>query len=321
MTRKSTLDSNYTTGALSNYPLAIDDSNTLYTATNNAQTVLTQSLSFNGTFIIVQDTGDFPAYGLIRVGTELIYYGLKTSGSFQNLQRGFAGSSQQQWLQGTQVSLTVEAEPHNAIKDAVINIESYLGLKTLPDANSLNGILTAQENKYLAPKPIFRGVPLIGPPPLKVRFQNFSNKLAVRFLWDFGDGGTSTDVSPIHTYLEEGVFTVQLKMVTTLKGQGIITKSGYVTVSKSLIPPFMYVQPTMGTTSTTFTFIDQTEGPVVSRYWIFGDGTTTTIDDPDIHIITHNYTQPGTYNASLLVVHADGTQAAVDPSTGAIIVA
>lgn len=320
MVRKSSLDSTYTTGGLSSYPTGIDDSISLYKAANNAQTTLIQTLPFSGKFLIVNDTSLFPSQGLIKIGSELIYYATKTTGSFQNLQRGFAGTQQQQYSQGTTVSLTVDAELHNAVKDAVINIENYLGVQSLPSTTSLNGILKAQENRFLAPKPIFRGFPRLGSPPLQVRFQNFSNRLPSRFLWDFGDGGTSTDISPTHTYLEEGVFTVELKMVTVLKGQCVLTKSGYIVVSKSLIPPFMYVQPTMGTTSTTFTFIDQTEGEITSRYWIFGDGETASIDDPDNHTITHTYAQAGTYDASLLVVFSDGTQAAVNPSTGSVIV-
>lgn len=305
MDRISTLDPGYVDGDLSVYPLALDSSETLYSASNNATTVLSQSLSFNAKFILVSDTSSFPTKGLIRVGTELIYYEEKATGVFKTLLRGFAGSQQNQWPKGTRVAHSVEAQPHNAIKDAILNIEEYVGLRENPADDSLNGILKAQENRFLAPKPIFRGIPLKGPPPLKVRFQNFSNRDAVRFLWDFGDGGVATDVNPTHTYLSEGVFTVQLRMVTTLGGQGVVSKVGYVVVNNDEKPPFMYVTPEMGTTSTVFTFIDQTDGEIISRHWIFDDGERETIEDPDIHSVTHQYTTAGEYDPTLLVVFSD----------------
>lgn len=303
--RISSLDAGYTTGDLSVYPEALDSKETLYEVKNNAETVLSQSLTFNSRFVLVDDTTAFPDKGLIRIGTELIYYNEKATGIFKDLKRGFAGSIQNQWSKGVPVKMTVEAETHNSVKDAILNIEGYVGLKENPDDESLHGILEAQERRFLAPRPIFRGIPLKGPPPLKVRFQNFSNKEAVRFLWDFGDGGVSTDTNPTHTYLTEGIFTVQLKMITSLGGQGVVTKSGYVIVDKDEKLPLVYVQPEMGTTATTFTFIDQTDGDIITRHWIFDDGVKVTVEDPDVHTITHTYAAAGTYEPSLLVVFSD----------------
>jgi len=305
--RISTLDEGYQTGDLSIYPSAIDNKDTLYEAKNDAQTVLTKVLTQTGKFIVVNDTSTFPDNGLIRIGNELIYYGQKGVGIFKDLDRGFGGSTQRQWAIGTSVSHTVDAEHHNSTKDALLNIEAFLGTSVDPTDESLNGILTALEKKHYAPKPTFRAFPLAGPPPLKVRFQNFTNRLAARFLWDFGDGGTSTEESPIHTYLSEGLFTVQLRLITQLGGQGVVVKSDYVLVNQDQKPPFMVVTPEMGTTSTVFTFIDQTDGDIIQRNWIFDDGTRVTIDDPDIHTVTHTYTTAGEYNPILMPVFADTT--------------
>ena len=45
---------------------------------------------------------------------------------------------------------------------------------------------------------------------LEVTFTNFSQNATV-YAWDFGDGNTSTDKDPVHTYAAAGTYTVSLK--------------------------------------------------------------------------------------------------------------
>lgn len=303
--RISTLDAGYQTGDLSIYPSAKDTKNGLYEVRNNAEVVLQQGLSYGGKYVVVSDTSKFPPEGLIRVGIELIYYGKKTGTTFQDLKRGFAGSRQSLWPVGTAVTNSIVAESHNAVKDAIINIEQNVGVNDNPATGSLNGLLKGLETRFLSPKPVFRAAPTRGPAPLAVAFQNFSSGDAVRYLWDFGDGQTSVDKSPTHTYLQEGQFTVKLNMITSLGAQGIVTKTDYVTVDNGLAEGFYYVTPAVGTTSTIFTFVDQTKGEVASRHWIFGDGNSETQLDPDIHTATHQYVSGGTYDTTMIVVFAD----------------
>ena len=324
--RISSLDAGYRTGDLSLFPLALDDKEVLFEATNNSAITLKQALTYNGKIIVVEDTSSFPDKGELRVGPmpgeageyELIYYNKKTSNTFQELRRGFAGSSINYWPARTSwVTNSVVAEHHNAIKDAILNIEVDLGLKENPEPESLNGILKKQEIRFLAPKPLFRAYPIKGPPQLKVRFQNFTTGHIARFLWDFGDGGTSLEKSPIHTYVAEGTYTVKLNVVTTTGAQGIATKVGYITVSQEESPPFFYVDsidnPYSVQTATEqsvdpkeFVFVDQTDGDIVQRNWIFGDGETYTEEDPDIHTINHIYSLPGSYVVTELIQFSNG---------------
>jgi len=307
----------YKTGDLSLYPEIIDDAKSLYTVRNNAETKLKQSLSYNGKYIIVEDASSFPPYGLLRIGRkdqsdafELIYYDKRNDTTFMNLIRGFAGSKQDVWQSvDTYVSNSVMAESHNAIKDAIIKLETNVGLKTLPDPTSLNGILKSLENKHLAPKPLFRSYPLKGPPGVKVRFQNFSNSQAIRFLWDFGDGTTSAERSPTHTYQTEGIYTIQLNMIMSTGAQGITIKSNYITVSETELVPFFYStqQSETNEAPATFELVDQTDGDIATRYWVFDDGTSEQISNPYIHSITHTYDTPGTYIPSILIVFKDQT--------------
>ncbi len=325
MSQISTLSSTYKIGDLSLYPANLDTWTSLYEAKNASITSLKQSMTYNSTFMIVADTSLFPANGILQVGKnpgdtgigELIWYGGKTSTSFNKLIRGFANSTQTHWPQGSPVTSGVSAEHHNAIKDAILQMERNLGLAKNPNNFSLNGILTAQENRFLAPKVIFRSYPLVGSPPLKVRFQNFSVGSPVRFLWDFGDGTTSVEQSPIHTYLAEGVYTVKLNIITSTGAQGIVTKSNYITVNTDQRTPFFYVLPLQGNSVQTamnksvmpthFQFVDQTDGAIAERYWIFGDGNNLNVTDPNIHTATYSYNKPGTYSPSLMVLFTDQT--------------
>jgi PKD repeat protein len=232
MARISSLDDNYTTGDLSNFPASLDTKDSLYEVKNNAETKLRTSLAYNGKLIIVEDASSFPEKGLIRVGpppgksgaAELIYYNLRTKDTFKQLVRGFAGSKQNQWPSGSWATNAVTAEPHNAVKDAIINMETMIGTESSPTAGSLNARLKFLEAKFLAPKASFRAFPKKGSTGLKVRFQNFSEGDVARYLWDFGDGTQSTQKHPQHAYLQEGFYTIKLSIITSTGGQGSVMK-------------------------------------------------------------------------------------------------
>lgn len=335
VTRIASTDDGYVTGDLSLFPLAKDSKYQLYQATNNSQTTLKQSLTYAGQYIVVEDTTGFPDNGILRIGpppgkpgaAEMVYYDTKTNGVFRNLIRGFAGSRQNPWPVGSYVSNAVFSQHHNATKDAIIQIERDLGVETLPAEGSLNAILKDQETRFLSPRPLFRAYPFRGAPPLKVRFQNFSTGPLVRFLWDFGDGTTSIEKSPIHTFLKEGIYTVKLNIITSLGAQGVATKSNYITVSEEDKQPFFYVTPSVGysaqtaaaltlagqpTEPTEFTFVDQTDGDIVQRYWIFdgpGKHNGESVDtqsipeyNPNVHTSSYVYDLPGSYEPSLLIL-------------------
>lgn len=335
ITRIASTDAGYTTGALSLFPQAKDSKYQLFEASNNCQTTLKQSLTYAGKYIIVDDSTLFPDSGILRIGpppgkpgiAEMIYYDNKTNGIFRNLARGFAGSRQNPWPVGSTVSNAVFAEHHNAAKDAIIQIERNLGTIDLPDTTSLNGILKAQEGRFLAPRPLFRAYPFTGAPPLKVRFQNFSTGPLIRYLWDFGDGTTSIEKSPTHIFQKEGIYTVKLNVITSLGAQGVITKTNYITVSEESKQPFFYVTPNQGysvqtasdltekgipTSPTLFTYVDQTDGDIIQRYWIYdGSGKhngqevpTQSIPEynPNIHTSSYVYDIPGNYEPSLLIL-------------------
>jgi PKD repeat protein len=79
----------------------------------------------------------------------------------------------------------------------------------------------------------FTATPNSGTAPLEVQFTDSSTGSPTTFSWDFGDGATSSEQNPRHTYLQAGEHTVTLT-VTTSGGQ-IASGNGTVTVAAA--PP------------------------------------------------------------------------------------
>src|SRR3954467_6509485 len=104
--------------------------------------------------------------------------------------------------------------------------------------------------------------------------------------WDFGDGTTSQDQNPSHTYLAAGPYTVVLTVTDNAGGTG--TKSVPLTVAPGTtgnVPPTAaFTLPTTAcTVQTDCTFTDastDTDGTIASWAWSFGDGTTATVQSP-----------------------------------------
>lgn len=327
----SSLDPGYVPGDLSLFPDAIDDDKSLYRVTNNSQTKLTQTISFNSNKIIVEDASSFPKSGIIRISSkngedknaELIFYESRTKNVFKNVIRGFAGSKQSSYPLGSLVTASVMAAHNNAIRDAILNMQKKVGLNNFPDPNSLSGELKNLENRFLSPKPLFRAYPKKAPPGAKIRFQNFSESNSVRFFWDFGDGTQSVEKNPEHIYLNEGNYTVQLSVITTTGARSTASKNEYIKISESELEPFFYVKPLnenapnysletaqklvasgvdVNAKPQEFEFIDQSDGSIIQRFWIFDDGIAETQLDADIHTANHIFEKPGTYESSLIII-------------------
>jgi len=80
-----------------------------------------------------------------------------------------------------------------------------------------------------APVADFTANPTSGEAPLMVAFSNTSSGMVDQYDWDFGDGGTSQEVNPEHTYVSVGNYTVSL----TATGPGGVdteTKVDYILI-------------------------------------------------------------------------------------------
>jgi len=84
--------------------------------------------------------------------------------------------------------------------------------------------------RYPVPQSDFTGAPTSGTVPLKVDFTSLSTGTMTEWLWDFGDGDTSTEENPAHIYRIPGAFSVSLT-VSNPDGSDTETKTHYIDVS------------------------------------------------------------------------------------------
>jgi phage gp46-like protein len=80
----------------------------------------------------------------------------------------------------------------------------------------------------------FYAVPSSGVRPLSVKFYNKSISPVNVFVWDFGDGFTSSEKEPIHTYKYKGRYTVILTVGDSEHGRKSLTKFEYIVVGEPM---------------------------------------------------------------------------------------
>lgn len=117
----------------------------------------------------------------------------------------------------------------------------------------------------------------------------------VSWLWDFGDGITdSTSGNTTHQYANAGSYTVTL---TAVNANGCRTTTTQ-TIDLDPIPvadfeggPGCEDTPTLLSSTSTVTL-----GTITSYQWLFGDSTTSNLQNP-----SHTFNEPGTFNVTLIV--------------------
>ncbi len=142
------------------------------------------------------------------------------------------------------------------------------------------------------PEPGFEAAPLVGTAPLTVWFTNTSEH-ATEFLWDYGDGLTSTVTATLHahTYAQAGSYRPAL---TAINNNGSFTAAlpGYIMVYQPVTAGFDG-SPLIGLAPLAVQFINSSSG-ATSYHWTFGDGATSQASDPE-----HIYQAVGVYTVTL----------------------
>jgi gliding motility-associated-like protein len=144
-----------------------------------------------------------------------------------------------------------------------------------------------------------------------IKFTNQSqlNGNNATFLWNFGDGTTSTLQNPTHQYAANGNYTITLSVKSDAQCESITTKSKTIFTS----PSVQFQDPNACVSDNIEFIITQKSSDIVSYQWNFGN-TEETNDVSNLEKPTYTYTKAGIYDVSLIVINANGCQTRVTRS-------
>lgn len=155
------------------------------------------------------------------------------------------------------------------------------------------------------PQSGFQATPKQGCLPLGVRFQEdvtLADAPIREYIWDFGDGGSSNQTNPSHTYKQQGTFSVSLIVKDTNGCENVETKQNLIATSQSPNANFTATNNNGCETPKVVRFSNNSTGRrPLSHQWDFGDGNTDTAANPN-----HAYQQQGDYDVELIVTNARG---------------
>jgi gliding motility-associated-like protein len=137
------------------------------------------------------------------------------------------------------------------------------------------------------------------------------------FIWDFGDGTTSTlSTPPPHLYATPGTYTIRMQATDPSTCNKIDSTKFTIIVSGKPTAAFTF-SPTPPEENAPVNFVNSSIGAVKYK-WNFGDGDT--LATTSIAPISHIYNATGTFNTCLIATNQFGCRDTVCQPVSAIIV-
>jgi gliding motility-associated-like protein len=158
---------------------------------------------------------------------------------------------------------------------------------------------------FSLPQILIQADPTEGCHPLTVNFTDATQPTPIGWTWNFGDPNSSSNAAsvsnPSHLYSGPGLYDVSLSVLTADGCVTDTTLSQYIEVFP--LPNAIFdLNPTVtNLLNASINFTDLSQGQIANWSWNFGDGGTSSIQNP-----THLYTDTGTYTIYLLVTTVHG---------------
>gem|GEM_PF-2376794 len=184
------------------------------------------------------------------------------------------------------------------------------------DNNPYDNIPGTLPGGYYPPSADFSGAPLQGYAPLAVSFTDTSTNIPTYWAWNFGDGQTSNDKNPVHTYMSTGFYTVSMTAGNGYGGNSI-TKTSYVVVNPVSSTPVadFSANITSGYAPLPVEFTDLSTGTIIiSRVWTFTHDGIPVSETTQGQKIIHTFTEAGQYNITLTVTGENNESASREKS-------
>ncbi|MEM6347167.1 MAG: PKD domain-containing protein, partial [Bacteroidota bacterium] len=173
--------------------------------------------------------------------------------------------------------------------------------------NKLNCFDTIYRPNYIIANDIYADyittTPTAGCLPLSVSFADRSGSTSniVSWLWDFGDGSTSSLPNPTHVFDSAGYFSVRLTVTDANGCTHTLEREDDIFASQPIAD--FAVNPSVNCPDINSTFVTLSEGYGLSYLWSMGDGTSSYLANT-----LHAYADTGYYDVSLLVTDVNGCQ-------------
>ena len=144
----------------------------------------------------------------------------------------------------------------------------------------------------------------LGCEPIDIFFDNLSFPIDDTYdiRWGFGDGGTSGEISPTHTYEDIGTFTVDLSITSPIGCETDTIFPDLITVLPAPNAGFSFSPPSeqLSILNPEVRFRDESR-KATRVFYDFGDGSNSLIRDP-----IYNYLDTGRYQVTQIVTHPNG---------------
>jgi gliding motility-associated-like protein len=139
----------------------------------------------------------------------------------------------------------------------------------------------------------------IGCKPAQIFFNNLSNPIDSTYAidWDFGDGGTSNDISPTHIFEEEGVYDIKIDITTPIGCFTTKTFRDWIRVLPSPEAEFTYTPEEPSIFNRNISFQNESEGGI-GWLWNFSDLGISFDRNP-----TFEFPDTGLYKVDLVVTN------------------
>jgi PKD repeat protein len=179
---------------------------------------------------------------------------------------------------------------------------------TLTATNASGSDVATDTISISVPSASFSATRTFGCGPLETGFTDTSTSDAsiTSWSWDFGDGTSSTEQNPIHTYDDPGVYNVVLTITDANSCSDTQVRSSFIQVIGPKLGFSADVESGDVPLEVTFTNETLSGAPIISANWDFGDGATSSLFNP-----SHTYSTAGAFDVSLTVADLDGCSRAL----------
>jgi PKD repeat protein len=244
--------------------------------------------------VVVEDRGPVPQFVYAptspREGEDV---------AFTDTSESYDGIVRRSWDFGDGAASTQQSPVHAYDHDSIFTV-TLIVWEADGDTSTISPAIAVLDAD---PGATFSWTPSVPNEGVAVQFQDLSvsHDGIVGWSWDLGDGTRTESTHPSHAYVSDGTFTVSLTVRETDGDVSTVAK----TVTIADLDPvavfsFNPVNPVEGI-PTIFTNASSSYDGIVSWSWNFGDGTTSTEQNP-----MHAYDQDGTFTAILTVREGDG---------------